>query len=105
MTRALLAAVTCTCALLVAAPARAQVSCSRDGLQRAVDLYIAAQTTGDTAGLPLAAGLGYVENAAPANIQEGLIRSAMKIDHHRSILDPATCQAFSEVIVTDKAKP
>jgi hypothetical protein len=52
--------------LLTPAAGFAQISCSREGLQRAVDLYIAAQTTGNTSGLPLAAGLGYVENHAPA---------------------------------------
>jgi hypothetical protein len=83
----------------------AQVSCSRDGLQRAVDLYIAAQTSGDTSALPLATGLGYVENHAPAAIATGLIKTAMKIDHHRSLIDPSTCQTFTEVIVTNKEKP
>src|SRR6185503_19635505 len=39
-----------------------QISCVRGGLQRAVNLYIEAQTKGDTAGLPLANGLGYYEN-------------------------------------------
>jgi hypothetical protein len=29
----------------------------------------------------------------------------MKIDHHRSLLDPATCQTFTEVIVTNTEKP
>jgi hypothetical protein len=29
----------------------------------------------------------------------------MKIDFHRSLIDTATCQTFTEVIVTDKAKP
>jgi hypothetical protein len=83
----------------------AQISCSREGLQRAVDLYIAAQTKGDTSGLPLAMGLGYMENAAPANITNGLIKTAMKIDHQRSLLDTSTCQTFTEVIVTDKEHP
>jgi len=83
----------------------AQISCSRDGLQRAVDLYIAAQTTGDTSALPLAPGLGYVENHAPVALASGLIKTAMKIDHHRSLLDPSTCQTFTEVIVTNKEKP
>jgi hypothetical protein len=83
----------------------AQVSCSRDGLQRAVDLYIAAQSTGDTSGMPLATGLGYMENVAPANINTGLIKKAMKIDHHRSLFDTATCQTFTEVIVTNKESP
>jgi hypothetical protein len=95
-----------TGALLVPATGFAQVSCTRDGLQRAVDLYIAAQTTGDTSGMPLAAtGLGYMENVVPADISKGVIRTAMKIDHHRSLLDPSTCQTFTEVIVTNKEKP
>jgi hypothetical protein len=105
MRRIGLAAIVLTAALLAPAAAVAQVSCSRDGLQRAVDLYITAQSTGDTSGLPLANGLGYFENAARVDINGGVIRTAMKIDHHRSILDPSTCQTFTEVIVTDKAKP
>ena len=92
-------------AWLVPAASFAQISCSRDGLQRAADLYIAAQTKGDTSGLPLATGLGYVENMTPVAIDSGLIKTAMKIDHHRSLLDPSTCQTFTEVIVTDKEKP
>ena len=91
-----------TGALLVPTAGFAQISCSREGLQRAVDLYIAAQTKGDTSGLPLAMGLGYMENVAPADINKGLIKTPMKIDHQRSLLDTATCQTFTEVIVTDK---
>jgi putative ABC transport system permease protein len=56
MTRMALDAMALTAALLVPATGFAQISCSREGLQRAVDLYIAAQTKGDTSGLPLAAG-------------------------------------------------
>ena len=92
-------------ALVAPSAALAQVSCSREGLQRAVDLYIAAQTKGDTSGMPLAMGLGYMENVAPANINDGLIKKPMKIDHHRSLLDTANCQTFTEAIVTDKANP
>jgi hypothetical protein len=94
-----------TVALLAPTAGFAQISCSREGLQRAVDLYIDAQTKGDTAGLPLAMGLGYMENAAPFNIANGVIKTAMKIDHHRSLLDTATCQTFTEAIVTNKEKP
>ena len=93
----------------------AQVACTREGLQRAVDLYIAAQSKGDTSGLPLATVrredgtqtviAGYMENAANADINKGVIKTAMKIDHHRSLIDPSTCQTFTEVIVTDKEKP
>jgi hypothetical protein len=105
MKRIVAVAVVLTGALLAPAASYAQVACTRDGLQRAVDLYIAAQTKGDTSGLPLPNGLGYIENAAPADIATGLIKTAMTIDHHRSILDPSTCQTFSEVIVTNKEKP
>jgi hypothetical protein len=105
MKKTVLAWIALSGALLVPAIGSAQISCARGGLQRAVDLYIAAQTKGDTSGLPLAQGLGYFENAAVADIDNGLIRKALKIDHHRSLLDTATCQTFTEVIVTDKANP
>jgi hypothetical protein len=83
----------------------AQISCSREGLQRAVDLYIVAQTKGDTSGLPLAAGLGYMENVAPFDINKGMIKTPVKIDHQRSLIDTATCQTYTEVIVTEKEHP
>ncbi len=92
-------------ALLAPALSYAQVSCTREGLKAAADLYIAAQTKGDIAGLPLAMGLGYVENFKTMNINEGLIKTAMKIDHQRSLLDTSTCQTFTEVIVSDHASP
>jgi hypothetical protein len=83
----------------------AQISCTRGGLQRAIDLYIAAQTNGDTSSLPLAAAVGYMENVAPADINDGIINTPMSIDHHFSLLDTATCQTFTEVIVTDEENP
>ena len=92
-------------ALLATTSGFAQISCTREGLQAATDLYLAAQTKGDTSGLPLAKGLGYVENFKAMNIDEGLIKKPMKIDHHRSLLDTATCQTYTEIIVTDKAAP
>jgi hypothetical protein len=91
--------------LLAPAMSYAEISCTREGLKAATDLYIAAQTSGDTAGLPLAKGLGYVENFKTTDINDGVIKRAMKIDHQRSLLDTSTCQTFTEVIVTDKANP
>jgi hypothetical protein len=105
MKRLVLIGIVLTGMLFAPAASFAQVSCTRDGLQRAIDLYIAAQSKGDTAPLPLATGLGYVENMAPASINAGLIKTAMKIDHHRSIIDASSCQTFTEVIVTNKEKP
>jgi len=105
MKRFALMGIVLTGALLAPSASFAQLSCSREGLQRAVDLYIAAQTKGDTSGMPLAPGLGYIENIAPADINKGLIKTPMKIDHHRSLLDTSNCQTYTEVIVTDKEKP
>ncbi len=92
-------------ALLTPALSRAELSCTREGLQQAVDLYLAAQTKGDLSGLPLAKGVGYWENAAPADPQKGFIAKPMTIDHTRSFLDTASCQTFTEAIVTAKAAP
>ena len=105
MKRITLMSIVLTGALLAPTAGFAQVSCSREGLQRAVDLYITAQTKGDTSGLPLAMGLGYMENVAPANINNGVIKTPMKIDHPRSLLDTTTCQTYTEVIVTNKEHP
>ena len=92
-------------ALLAPALGHAQVSCARGGLQKAVDLYLAAQAKGDTAGLPLATNVGYWENSAIADVSKGILHKPLKIDHHRSFLDTDSCQTFTEVIVTDKAAP
>ena len=92
-------------ALLLPAVGSAQISCARGGLQRAVDLYIEAQSTGDLSGLPLASGLGYVENMERISIEDGLINQAFEIDHHFSLLDTDSCQTFTEVIVADDDNP
>lgn len=92
-------------ALLAPAFSYAEISCTRDGLRAATELYIAAQTKGDISGLPLAKGLGYVENFKPVSIGEGVIGKPMKIDHQRSLLDTATCQTYTEVVVSDKTNP
>jgi len=105
MRRLFFVGIVLTGAVLAPTSGFAQISCSRDGLQRAVDLYITAQTKGDTSVLPLPMGLGYFENHVAADINTGLIKTAMKIDHQRSLLDTSTCQTFTEVIVTDKEKP
>jgi len=91
--------------LLVPPASFAQVTCTRDGLQAATDLYITAQSKGDPSGLPLANGLAYIENMQVVDIKAGVIQKPMKIDFHRTLVDPATCQTFTEVIVTDKSHP
>lgn len=74
-------------AVLAPAVGLAEISCTRGGLQEAVDLYIDAQTNGSTSELPLATGVGYIENMEPADIGDGLINTPLEIDHHRSLFD------------------
>lgn len=94
-----------TGALLTPVLSYAQVSCSREGLQKAVDTYLEAQGKGDISGMPLATNIGYWENIAAADIKTSILTKPMKIDHSRSLFDPSTCQSFTEVIVTNKAEP
>jgi hypothetical protein len=92
-------------ALLTPTTTFGQVACTRDGLQAATNLYIAAQGKGDPSGMPLAQGLAYIENLQVVDIKSGVIQKPMKIDFHRTLIDQATCQTFTEVIVTDKTHP
>lgn len=93
--------------VLLVAPAAtfAQVACTRDGLQYATDLYLKAQTAGDPSGLPLAKGLAYIENMKEVDIKDGLIHTALKFDFHRTLIDTATCQTFTEAIDANHANP
>jgi len=83
----------------------AQVACTRDGLEAANKLYLAAQAKGDPSSMPLAKGLAYIENMKIVDMQSGVIQKPLKIDFDRTLIDPATCQTFTEVIVTDKSHP
>lgn len=82
-----------------------EVSCTRGGLKKAVELYIEAQTKGDISLLPLANSVSYQENIAFADIKKGIINEAMNIRFHRTLFDTDSCQTFTEVIVTNKEKP
>jgi hypothetical protein len=92
-------------AVLIPTLSHAEVSCTRGGLQEAANLYLAAQTKGDLAGLPLATNVGYWENMTLTDIKKGFVTKPMKIDHSRSFFDTDSCQTFVEVIVTNKAAP
>lgn len=91
--------------LLLPVSSFAQVACTRDGLQAATNLYMEAQGKGIPSGMPLANGLAYIENLQVIDIKTGVIQKPLKIDFHRTLIDPATCQTFTEVIVTDKSHP
>jgi hypothetical protein len=105
MSRILWKWIVLSAALLAPAASFAQVACTRDGLQAATDLYMEAQSKGDPSGMPLANGLAYIENMQVVDIKSSVIQKPLKIDFHRTLIDPASCQTFTEVIVTDKTHP
>ena len=83
----------------------AQAPCTRTDLQSAVDSYIAAQRSGNTASLSLAPSAKYIENTVETPFDKGIVKSPLKIDFNRSLLDTQICETFTEVIVTDKSHP
>ena len=105
MKRILFPSIVIASALFPPAVSFAQVSCTREGLQAATDLYLAAQAKGDPSGMPLAQGLAYLENMQVIDIKSGVIQKPLKIDFHRTLIDTTSCQTFTEVIVTDRSHP
>jgi hypothetical protein len=89
----------------VPATQRPVVSCSRGGLQTAINLYLEAQSKGDISGLPLATGLGYQENMKAVDVKTGFVTKPLKIDRVLNLIDQDSCQSFTEIIVTNKAEP
>jgi hypothetical protein len=79
--------------------------CTRADLQSTVDSYIAAQGKGTPSTMRLTATLKYSENMQDAAIESGILRTPLKIDFHRSLLDANACETFTEVIVTDVTHP
>jgi hypothetical protein len=80
-------------------------ACTRADLQSAVDSYLSAQRSGKPDSLPLAAAAKYIENTESSPFDKGILKSALKIDFSRSLLDTTICETFTEVIVTDKSHP
>jgi hypothetical protein len=44
-----------------------------------------------------------LEIVIPLENPDRAIRGPLRIDFHRTLIDPATCQTFTEVIATDKS--
>jgi hypothetical protein len=88
-------------ALLAPAVSHAQISCTREELKAAADLYVATQARGyERPRQPMS----YVENF-DMNNRSRLIAKPLKIDRHLSLLDTARCETYTEGLVSDKADP
>jgi len=105
MIRSLAVIAAMSCVLFTPAESRAQFACSRADLQAAVDSYLAAQGKGTPSSMRFATGVKYTENMQDAAIDKSILRSPLKIDFHRSLLDAEACETFTEVIVTDASHP
>ena len=105
MRRSILAAA-CACGfLLSAAPALAQGGCSTTELQTAADRYLEGQAKGDPTPIPFGTWVTYNEQMDLGTLSTGLISKPLKIDFHRTLMDPLSCQVYLEVIVTDPSHP
>jgi hypothetical protein len=88
----------------LAAPTDA--NCTREFLQDAVNDYITAQTTGSSAAIKaLSSSVTYTQNDKAGTITSGILATPLKIDHNRSEYDTTACATYTELIITNKAKP
>lgn len=89
----------------MAIAADASAACSRDMLQGLADTYIQAQTAGNAAALPLAAGASYAENDEAMDIASGVLATALNADFTRSFHDTTLCATFTELTAATHEPP
>jgi hypothetical protein len=85
--------------------AAAQSGCTRASLQKAIDRYLEAFQKGKASLMPLASPAKYIENRKEIPFTEGMWKTGLKIDFHRSLLDVDTCESFTEIIHTSSDHP
>ncbi len=92
-------------AAAVQAETAAGAPCTRTGLQAFVDKYLDALQQGNPARMPLLPEARYMENRNDTPFGEGIWKTPLKVDFHRSQLDVETCQTFTEIIHTSSDHP
>lgn len=103
-----LVSATIKCSIVLAGMAVAtnvQAACDREMLQQVADTYIAAQSTGQPAMMPLAAESYYGENNLPVDIAAGILAEALPVDFTRSFYDTTQCATFTELVSATNAHP
>ena len=83
--------------LVAAAALAAQTlgECTRDGLKKAGDAYVLAQSGGQPTAF--AATVSYSENFKTVDVKTGILSKALKIDNNRTIYDTTACATYTEV--------
>jgi hypothetical protein len=89
----------------VAYATNASAECSRETLRTLADTYVRAQTAGNAALLPLAAGASYAENDQAMDIARGVLAGGLKVDFTRSFYDTTQCAAFTELVAATDPHP
>ena len=80
---------------------KALADCTSEALLAFADSYVAAQEIGDVGVLEnLAEDFVYIQDNKTAEIGEGILSSALTIDHRRTFVDTTDCATFTEIVVT-----
>lgn len=106
LTKAAISLTTALAGMSFAISAAAQeASCDRAMLQGIADAYIASQSNGNPAGVPLAENAYYGENDIPMAITDGVISGEMVVDFTRNLLDTTQCATFTELVAANNPHP
>jgi hypothetical protein len=87
------------------APLQDRPTCTRDELKAATAAYVEAQRKGDISGLPLDEKVHFLQDMQTVERGAGLWNTALPIGNAMSFHDDKRCKTFTEVIVTEGAKP
>jgi hypothetical protein len=90
-----------------AAPAQAQFggTCDRASLQDVADKYVEAQKAGMPLLIPMGNWVVYTENSKQSAMSTGVLSTALKIDHHLTLLDETNCTVFIEMVAASNDQP
>ncbi|MEO8313843.1 MAG: hypothetical protein ABI645_03515 [Pseudomonadota bacterium] len=76
--------------------------CTRAGLAKVTDDYLAALTAHKPAKVSLAKTVKYTENAKVTKVGEGLWKTAGKVTFKRKLLDPERCGALIQALLEEE---
>ena len=79
--------------------------CNRAGLQKTANKYLEALKKGSPSLMPLNVKARYIENKKEIPFGEGIWKTPLSIDFHRSLLDVDTCQTYTEIIIAKSSHP
>jgi hypothetical protein len=82
------------------------IGCTRDGLEAAVNKYLAAMEAGDHTSMPLASNAKYIENdSRTSQFGQGLWETQIAVDFHRNLIDVQECATYTEIIAATQSYP